>query len=61
MAHRRPRPMLYLPMKGDISAKMKGTANSSAAATTTAAVVSRTKLRINIPASMFRRLTMMPV
>ena len=51
----------YLPMKGDISAKTKGSANSSAAAMTTAAVVSRTKLRTSIPASMFRRFTMLPV
>jgi hypothetical protein len=47
------RRVLYLAMNGAISARTKGTANSSVAATTMVADVRRTKLRNNIRASMF--------
>ena len=43
----------YLLMNGDASVRKKGTANSIAMVTTMVAVVSRTKLQNNIPASMF--------
>ena len=44
----------YLPIKGEASARKKGTDNSIATATTMVAVVRRAKLRNNIVASMFR-------
>jgi hypothetical protein len=48
------RPVLYLAMNGDTSARTKGTANSSTTVTTMVADVRRAKLRNNIAASMFR-------